>query len=238
MNFKRALEDLNRSVDQHVADVMKDPLLGVPGLAAPTLGRPRDRTRDPVILEAALDVLAEVGYEAMTIEMVAARAKAGKATLYRRWPSKAHLVVDAVASIPTVDATSTELPDTGDLRGDLLALLEGSGVEGEGRDSRVVAGLCAVFPQEPGLAAVVRERLLTPRVELVRTVLERARDRGEIPPGRDLGALALAVPAMLVYRLVFLNEPVTRNHVVAIVDGVVLPAAGVTPAGGGDSGRE
>ncbi|NCT92573.1 hypothetical protein GXB85_16690 [Cellulomonas sp. APG4] len=61
--------------------------------------------------------------------------------------------------------------------------------------------------------------------------------RGEVAPGRDLDALALAVPAMLVYRMVFLNEPVTRDHVAAIVDGVVLPAAGVGPAGGGDSGR-
>ncbi|WP_149204122.1 TetR/AcrR family transcriptional regulator [Actinotalea subterranea] len=227
MNFKRALTDLQRSVDAQVADALADPLLGVPGLSAPTLGRPRDRTRDPVILEAALDVLAETGYEAMTIEMVATRARAGKATLYRRWASKAHLVVDAVASIPTFDAASTQLPDTGSLRGDLLALLEGSGVQGEGRDSRIVAGLCAVFPQEPGLAAVVRERLLAPRVTLVRSVLERARDRGEVPAGRDLDVLALAVPAVVVYRMVFLNEPVTRDDVVALIDGLVLPAAGV-----------
>src|SRR5690606_8752690 len=95
------------------------------------------------------------------------------------------------------------------------------------RDGRIVAGLCAVFPHEPGLAAVVRERLLTPRVALVRSVLERARDRGEVPPGRDLDVLALAVSAMLVYRMVFLNEPVTRAHVAAIIDGLVLPAAGV-----------
>ncbi len=227
MNFKQALTDLHRSVDAQVAGALADPVLGVPGLSAPSLGRPRDRTRDPVILEAALDVLAETGYEAMTIEMVATRAKAGKATLYRRWPSKAHLVVDAVASIPAVDAAATQLPDHGSLRDDLLALLDGLGVQGEDRNSRIVAGLCAVFPQEPGLAAVVRERLLSPRTALVRAVLERARDRGEVLAGRDLDVLALAVPAMVVYRMVFLNEPVTRDHVVAIIDDVVLPAAGV-----------
>ena len=65
--------------------------------AKPRLGRKRDHTRDPEILDVALDVLAETGYDGMTIDMVATRAKAGKATLYRRWPSKADLVLDAVA---------------------------------------------------------------------------------------------------------------------------------------------
>ena len=68
-------------------------------LAAPAvkLGRRRDHSRDPEILDAAIDVLAETGFDGMTIDMVAARAKAGKATIYRRWPSKADLVLDAVA---------------------------------------------------------------------------------------------------------------------------------------------
>ena len=61
------------------------------------LGRKRDHTRDTQILEAAIDVLAEMGFDGMTIDMVAARAEAGKATIYRRWPSKADLVLDAVA---------------------------------------------------------------------------------------------------------------------------------------------
>ena len=71
----------------------------------PRLGRKRDHTRDPEILDAALDVLAETGYDGMTIDMVAARAKAGKATLYRRWPSKAELVIDAVACMKQGDFT-------------------------------------------------------------------------------------------------------------------------------------
>ncbi|HEV7622960.1 MAG TPA: helix-turn-helix domain-containing protein, partial [Amnibacterium sp.] len=73
-------------------------------------GRKRDHTRDPEILTAAIDVLAEVGYERMTVDMVAARAKAGKATLYRRWPSKADLVIDAVARMTKGDIDYADLP--------------------------------------------------------------------------------------------------------------------------------
>src|ERR1700712_1282335 len=88
------------------------------------LGRKRDHSRDAEILQAALDVLAETGYDGMTIDMVAARAQAGKATLYRRWPSKAELVLDAVACMKQSDLHPDELPDTGTLRGDLLSMIK------------------------------------------------------------------------------------------------------------------
>ena len=90
---------------------------------APTskLGRKRDHTRDPEILEAAIDVLAETGFDGMTIDMVAARAKAGKATIYRRWTSKADLVLDAVACMKAGELDAEHLPDTGTLRGDLIS---------------------------------------------------------------------------------------------------------------------
>ncbi|MEJ1230234.1 MAG: helix-turn-helix domain-containing protein [Galbitalea sp.] len=78
---------------------------------------PLDASRDSDILEAALDVLAEEGYDGMTIDMVAARAKAGKATLYRRWPSKTELVLDAVACMKTANIDYADLPDTGHAAG-------------------------------------------------------------------------------------------------------------------------
>ena len=91
---------------------------------APRLGRKRDLTRDPEILEAALDVLAETGFERMTIDEVATRARAGKATLYRRWPSKSELVIDAVACMKRGAYDPSSLPDTGTLRGDLVAMIK------------------------------------------------------------------------------------------------------------------
>src|SRR5579863_5183615 len=88
----------------------------------PRGGRPRDDAREQAILDAAIDLLAEVGYEAMSIEAVAVRAKSSKATIYRRWPGKAELVADAIRR--RTEPTLADLPDTGSLRGDLLALVE------------------------------------------------------------------------------------------------------------------
>src|SRR5207244_13096978 len=87
--------------------------------AARVLGRPRDETRNVAILEATLAVLGEVGYDRLTIDAVAARAKASKATVYRRWPGKAALVVDAFRTVnPAQAAVPGEeprcvFPDTG-----------------------------------------------------------------------------------------------------------------------------
>src|SRR4051812_26383711 len=92
--------------------------------AQPKLGRKRDHSRDAEILDAALDVLAETGYDGMTIDMVAARAKAGKATLYRRWASKPELVLDAVACMKSTGQDLTSPPETGTLRGDLVAMVK------------------------------------------------------------------------------------------------------------------
>ncbi|MBN9376091.1 MAG: helix-turn-helix transcriptional regulator, partial [Cellulomonas sp.] len=82
------------------------------------LGRPRDMTRDAEILQAARDELAERGYERMTVAAVAARAGAGKATVYRRWASKAELVLDAAMCTADTALTIDRVPDTGSLAGD------------------------------------------------------------------------------------------------------------------------
>lgn len=219
MGFKQAISDLQRAVDAEVEAALRAPV---------SLGRPRDHTRDAVILEAALDVLAEHGYDAMTIEMVATAAKAGKATLYRRWPSKAHLVVDAIGTLADLTPDLSRLPDTGSLRGDLIALSTVAGPQLDARRCRIVAGLCSAFPREPELAAVVRERLLDPLKTLIWVLLERAKARGEIAPDRDLGLLATTVPAMVLYGAVFQNAPLNADSAVAIVDQILLPAAGIS----------
>src|SRR3954470_20086273 len=116
------------------------------------LGRKRDHTRDPEILEAALDVLAECGYDGLTIDMVAARAKAGKATLYRRWPSKAALVIDAAVCMKQGMSRLEDLPDTGTLRGDLVALIRPHSMEDSERRMRVMGGVVSMLSRDPQLA--------------------------------------------------------------------------------------
>jgi AcrR family transcriptional regulator len=140
----------------------------------PRLGRKRDLSRDPEILDAALEVLAETGYERMTVDMVAARAKAGKATVYRRWPSKAELVIDAVSCLKSASADPQDLPDTGTLRGDLLAGIKPTTAKDADRRMSIMAGLMSLMSQEPELAAAARRAIVEPRVAVSRRLLERA----------------------------------------------------------------
>lgn len=194
------------------------------------LGRKRDHSRDPEMLDAALDVLAEVGYEGMTVDMVAARAKAGKATLYRRWPSKAELVIDAVACMKQGSAPPDELPDTGTLRGDLVAMIKPHSIEDGERKLKVMAGVVSMLSRDPQLAEAVNRAITEPRVAVNRLLMQRAVDRGEVRTGADIETVAHIGPSMAAYRVLVQRLPVDRAFLVAMIDGVVLPALGIVPA--------
>ncbi|MFT2816727.1 TetR/AcrR family transcriptional regulator [Leifsonia sp. A12D58] len=194
---------------------------------SPKLGRKRDHTRDPEILDAALDVLAETGYEGMTIDMVAARAKAGKATLYRRWSSKAELVIDAVACMKKSDLDHSELPDTGTLRGDLVAMIKPHSIEDGEKKLQIMAGLMSMLSREPELAEAANAAIVEPRAAVNRVLMNRAVDRGEISADCDIDALAHISPSMAAYRVLILRKPVDRAFLISLIDGVVLPAVGL-----------
>jgi AcrR family transcriptional regulator len=201
----------------------------VDGIAGrtPRPGRRRDHTRDSEILDAAIEVLAETGYDGMTIDMVAARAKAGKATLYRRWSSKAELVIDAVACMKKNDIDPALMPDTGTLRGDLLALIKPHTIADNERKLRVMAGLMSMLSRDPDLAEAVNQAIVEPRVAVTRVLMRRAADRGEISPGCDIETLSLIVPSMVIFRVLVLKRPVDRAFLVSLIDGVLLPAVGL-----------
>jgi AcrR family transcriptional regulator len=191
------------------------------------LGRKRDHTRDADILDAAIDVLAETGYDGMTVDMVAARAKAGKATLYRRWPSKAELVIDAVACLKKNDLEAANIPDTGTLRGDLIAMIRTPSIQDADRKLRVMAGLASMISRSPELAVAAREAIVAPRITLNRMFLQRAVDRGEISTDADLDLVATISPSMVTYRALMLGVPATREFLVTLIDDVILPAVGL-----------
>lgn len=197
--------------------------------AKPRPGRKRDHTRDPEILDAALDVLAETGYEGMTIDMVATRARAGKATLYRRWSSKSELVLDAVGWLKSRDLDHATLPDTGTLRGDLVAMIKAPNLRESERKLKVMAGIVSMIARSPELAAAAHEAVVEPRAAVNRIFLRRAIDRGEIPPDADVEKLSLVAPALMAYRVLMLGKPVEPEFLLWAIDHVVLPAAGVRP---------
>lgn len=187
-------------------------------------GRKRDVSRDGEILDAALAVLAEVGYERMTMDAVAARAKAGKATVYRRWASKSELVRDAVAHLRAPEVSLDQLPDTGTLRGDLLAFVTRANAEEEERKLKIVSGLSSQMQHDPTLLEAVSGALMEPWTDLNRLLMRRGIDRGELPAHTDVELLSRVVPHMASYRALVLHEPVDLDDMTALIDGILLPA--------------
>ena len=186
--------------------------------------RPRPRVegdRQEEILRATVEVLIELGYDRLTMDAVAAAAKASKATLYRRWSSKAELVVDAIQR----GCPAPAQVDTGSLRGDLIQMSCGDGGLTDEIPMSAMAGLMTALHLDPDLQRAFQERFLAPRLALVDTVYRRAMERGEVPPGADVELLAQALPAIVVHRSFVLGVPADPDYVERVVDHIILPAA-------------
>jgi AcrR family transcriptional regulator len=194
---------------------------------APKLGRRRDPAKDQQILDAAVEVLAETGFDGMTIDMVATRAGAGKATVYRRWASKNELVLDAVACMKRNDLESLQIPDTGTLRGDLVAMIRPPSINDAERKLKVMAGLASMLSTAPELADAANEAIVEPRARINRMLLTRAVERGEISADVDIPLIALISPSMVAYRTLLLRKQIDRAFLIRVIDDVVLPAAGL-----------
>jgi AcrR family transcriptional regulator len=191
-----------------------------PPCAPPTGTRRRGETLEQAIFQAVLDQLQSVGYAHLTMEGVAARAHTGKAALYRRWPRKEDLVVDALDhAMPAL----AELPDTGDLRDDLLALLRRTAAMANSATGCALRCLLAEVDREHPFARLLHERVFAPRKQAFRAVLERAADRGQVRPGAAGQLVADVGPALVVQRFLADGPPVPDDYVVSVLDEVVLP---------------
>ena len=184
-----------------------------------TPGRKRDASRDDALRQAALEVLAEVGYDRLTIDAVAARAGAGKATCYRRWAGKAELVVDAVGRMK---AAPTQ-PDTGTLRGDLVELTCHFNDVDDTFRTDVQAGLVSGLVHDAKLREAFAELFIAPRKAVYRAVFDRAIQRGEIAPVPNYELLSDIVPSMVFHRLILTGRPPDPAFILTILDQIVLP---------------
>jgi AcrR family transcriptional regulator len=188
-------------------------------------GRTRQRRRgeelEAALLEAAWAELVEVGFARLTMESVAARAKTGVAVLYRRWPNKDDLVL---AAIQHYGATHpVELPDTGSLRGDMIAMLSGfssARVSFAAVISAVFSGLLASSGLTP---AQVREKLLADRPLWSLEIYRRAHERGEIDLDR-IPPIVLSTPFDLMrHDMLMTCKPIPEERVREIVDDLFMP---------------
>lgn len=185
--------------------------------------RPRvEGEREDEILAAVVALLVEAGYDKLTFDAVATAVRASKATLYRRWPTKADLVLDAVAG--HLPAAAEVHDDTGTLRGDLVAQACGPGGVCDGSPA-VLGALIPALHRDPDLCSGFRERFVQPQLQRAVAAVERAQQRGEVGPGADLHLLANALPAICGHDMFVYGIHATPERVAHVIDSVVLPAA-------------
>ena len=192
--------------------------------ASPAGMRRRSRRAEAAILESTLALLGEVGFSGLTMDGIAARAGVGKATIYRHWPSKAHVVVDAFRThIPRLEA-----PDTGDLRDDLLAVMRHL-AEGLSRSalSRILPSLVEAAEQDPDLRRLFAE-FTTERRAVLRRILEQAASRGELRPDLDFEVAMDFLVGPIFTRRLITRKPLNRRFADQVVD-LALPVLRKSP---------
>ena len=170
----------------------------------PGPGRPRSGSVDRALREAARAEFVEHGYRAMSMESIAARAGVSKVSLYRRWPSKASVAADVLAQM----AEHSPMPDAGSLEADLRALIAHAvGSPDAKAAARMILRTMGEIADDPELMAIYRERVLRPRLDQARSLVSRARARGELRRNlpADLAAALVGGP-LLIYYLALLAE--------------------------------
>ena len=179
--------------------------------------------RESELLAVTLRLLQEHGYERLTLDDVAAIGRASKATVYRRWPTKAELVLAAFIEGVSQDAVP---PDTGSLRDDLIAV--GDTVCAQSKEhAGTLRAVLGEVSRNPALNDAMQHQLFDQRRALMAQVLKRAVGRGEIDAAAVNNELWDLLPGYLVYRTVIQNRLPTRRTARTLVDDVIMPSLAV-----------
>jgi AcrR family transcriptional regulator len=195
-----------------------------------TRPRRRGHALDKAILEATLAEIDMSGYAALSMERVAERARASKASLYRRWPSKVELVLATVYGLLPDPAAAA---DTGSLRGDLLALFRSAAGLLAGPAGTAIRGLISEALRDPELAAQLRRYTRGRSVAAMRDIVRQAMEGGELPPAMITARQLEAGLSVMRFHFLVHGGPVPDQVIVEIVDEVVLPL--LHAAAGGDA---
>jgi AcrR family transcriptional regulator len=184
-----------------------------------------DPSVDTAILDAALQAVAEHGFDKMSIEDVAARAGVGKAAIYRRWSSKAEVVAEAIARWRRT-LGPVQPPNTGSLRGDIDALLAAVPDldDADVKTINVIMGVATAATRNPVLAAALDELVLSQPRRMISVVLDQAVARGEILASRDLSLVPDVALGLNVLRTIT-GRPIDRVYVRRVLEDVILPLA-------------
>jgi AcrR family transcriptional regulator len=186
-----------------------------------TRTRRRGERLEQAILEAAWAELAEVGYTALTIEAVAKRAGTSKPVIYRRWPSRAHLVIAAWARQQPIRPV---IPNTGSLRADLIWLFTRVADRTAGMMTETIAGVMAEAFKHPEVQSLLKERLdSAPLIKSIWTIVDNAVERGDLRPV-VVPKLAARLPLDLIRsQAITCGTPIPDETIAEMVDDVYLP---------------
>ena len=178
-----------------------------------TAGRPRSEEAHQAILDATLELLQEVGFSALTVEGVASRAGVGKATIYRRWPSKLPLVVEAFGGLPRLEEV-----DMGDVASDLKAMLRSYlQIFNTTPLATILPSLAGERAHNDALSELF-DPVLKGRRRPLTVALERGVERGELPAGLDLELAADLVVGPIAVKLFFTGGKLSPRMVGPMVD--------------------
>jgi AcrR family transcriptional regulator len=180
----------------------------------PRSGRPRDPACDEAILRATREVFTEAGYSGVSVEGIAARAGVGKATIYRRYSSKAHLVVEAIRDGAVVE---DHLPDTGNLRADLITMMQPLADHLRGDNAKLLTTFAMERVRHPDLAEEFNRSVIGKKREHMRRLVTAAVARGELRADADIELIAESLPAFLWHHAVY-NLPITADLLDRVLD--------------------
>jgi AcrR family transcriptional regulator len=176
--------------------------------------------RETELLAVTLQLLQEHGYDRLTLDAVAARARASKATVYRRWPSKAELVL--AAFIEGVNSIAVH-PQTGTLRGDLIEI--GNACREQASDmAGTIRAVLVETSRHPALNEALQSQFLEQRKALIDKILQDAVNRGEIDAAAINDELWDLLPNYLIFRIIMPSRPPTEETVRVLVEDVIIPS--------------
>jgi AcrR family transcriptional regulator len=162
-----------------------------------------------------------VGYDRLTMDAVAAKAKASKATLYRRWTNKVSLVIEALQHVKAPH----DIPDTGSLRGDLQQVFCGVGGLSDTASVSTFASVLTAITRDADFAEAFRRDVIGPKIAVSRELWERARVRGELRPDVDVDLLEPALAGIVLHRVFIMGEFPDPDLITRVIDQIILPAA-------------
>jgi AcrR family transcriptional regulator len=179
-------------------------------------GRPRSERATAAILRAAGELLDSRGLDGLSVDAIAARAGVSKATIYRWWPNKAAIVMDAVLD---VTAPQIPFPDTGSVREDLRRQMRSVvRLFTKTATGRALIALIAQSQHDPVTATALHERFIAPRRTTAGEVLRRGIARGELRPDLDVDTAIDTLYGALYYRLLVSGDPLTPRYVDRVID--------------------